>query len=71
MSCFVTWILSQVKMDLETKKFYLKIFTSIDEDVNGYLSDREFKKFLISCDIPVNNRSVSYTHLTLPTTPYV
>jgi len=24
------------------------------EDVNGYLSDREFKKFLITCDIQVN-----------------
>jgi len=47
----------QENMDLEKKKFYLKIFTSIDEDVNGYLSDRELKKFLISCDIPVNCKS--------------
>jgi hypothetical protein len=39
---------------LETKKFYLKIFEAIDEDVNGYLSDREFKKFLISIDIQVS-----------------
>jgi len=37
----------------ETKKFYLKIFSAIDEDVNGFLSDREFKKFLISADIQV------------------
>ena len=37
----------------DTKKFYLKIFSVIDEDVNGYLSDKEFKKFLISCDIQV------------------
>jgi Ca2+-binding EF-hand superfamily protein len=39
----------------DTKKFYLKIFSAIDEDVNGYLSDKEFKKFLISCDIQVIN----------------
>ncbi len=38
----------------DTKSFYLKIFSAIDEDVNGYLSDKEFKKFLISCDIQVN-----------------
>ena len=37
----------------DTVKFYKKIFSAIDEDVNGYLSDREFKKFLISCDIQV------------------
>ena len=37
----------------DSKKFYLKIFSAIDEDVNGYLSDKEFKKFLISCDIQV------------------
>jgi hypothetical protein len=36
-----------------TKRFYQKIFTAIDEDGNGYLSDKEFKKFLISCDIQV------------------
>jgi len=41
---------------LETKKFYLKIFEAIDDDVNGYLSDREFKKFLISIDIQVKLR---------------
>jgi len=37
----------------ETKIFYRKIFSAIDEDMNGYLSDKEFKKFLISCDIQV------------------
>lgn len=41
----------------DTKKFYLKIFSAIDEDVNGYLSDREFKKFLISADIQVQKFS--------------
>ncbi len=40
-------------MFLEAKKFFLKIFEAIDEDVNGYLSDKEFKKFIISCDIQV------------------
>jgi len=38
---------------LEAKKIFLKIFEAIDEDVNGYLSDKEFKKFIISCDIQV------------------
>jgi hypothetical protein len=37
----------------DAKKFYLKIFSAIDEDLNGYLSDKEFKKFLISADIQV------------------
>ena len=37
----------------ETLKFYKKIFSAVDEDVNGYLSDKEFKKFLILSDIQV------------------
>jgi Ca2+-binding EF-hand superfamily protein len=37
----------------ETKNFYRKVFSSIDEDLNGYLSDKEFKKFLMTCDIQV------------------
>jgi len=39
----------------DIKNFYLKVFSSIDEDVNGFLSDKEFKKFLISCDIQVSD----------------
>ena len=37
----------------ERKNFYRKVFSSIDEDLNGYLSDKEFKKFLMTCDIQV------------------
>ena len=41
--------------DEAKKKLYRDVFSAIDEDMNGFLSDREFKKFIISSGIQVSS----------------
>ena len=50
---------------LVTKKFNQYYLVELDKDENS-----EFKKKYL-CKIKKSVNSVSYTHLTLPTTPYV
>ena len=50
-----------MKTKIESKYFPKKLNNDTINKINNHLS----------IDINLNNKTVSYTHLTLPTTPYV